>query len=114
MANFYKNAFYDPTTTAVIEVYTCPSNANAIIQNIQVTNESGSKIVKASINDDSVSTIFQIAYVYITGPTICNLASGPIILEENDVIRLESSVTSGISATLAILEINRDDQNGQN
>ena len=114
MANFYKNAFYDPTTTSVVAVYTCPSNANAIIQNIQVTNESGSKIVKASINDDSVSTVFQIAYASITGPTICNLASGPIILEESDTIRLESSSISGISATLAILEINRDDQNGQN
>ena len=113
MANYYRNAFYDPTTVSVISVYVCPSNSRAIIQNIQVTNESGSKVVKVSINDDSVSTVFQIAYASITGPTICNLASGPIILEENDTIRLESSVTSGISATLAILEINRDDQNGQ-
>ena len=112
MANFYKNAFYDPTTTSVVAVYTCPSNANAIIQNIQITNESGSKIVKASINDDSTSTAYQIAYASITGPTICNIAKGPIVLEESDTIRLESSVTSGISATLAILEINRDDQNG--
>ena len=114
MANFYKNAFYDPTTTNVVTVYTCPSNANAIIQNIQVTNESGSKVVKVSINDDSTSTVYQVAYASITGPTICNLASGPIILEETDSIRLESSNTSGISASLAILEINRDDQNGQN
>jgi len=30
-----------------------------------------------------------------------------------DTIRLETSNVSGISATLAILEINRDDQNGQ-
>jgi hypothetical protein len=78
-----------------------------------VTNESGSKILKASINDDSVSTIFQIAYASITGPTICNIAKGPVILEENDTIRLETSNVSGISATVAILEINRDDQNGQ-
>jgi hypothetical protein len=113
MANFYKNAFYDPTVTTAVVVYTCPSNANAIIQNIQVTNESGSKILKASINDDSVSTIFQIAYASITGPTICNIAKGPVILEENDTIRLETSNVSGISATVAILEINRDDQNGQ-
>ena len=114
MANFYKNAFYDPTVTTAVTVYTCPSNANAIIQNIQVTNESGSKVVKVSINDDSTSTVYQVAYASITGPTICNLASGPIILEETDSIRLESSNTSGISASLAILEINRDDQNGQN
>jgi hypothetical protein len=113
MANFYRNAFYDPTVTTAVVVYTCPSNANAIIQNIQITNESGSKILKASINDDSVSTIFQIAYASISGPTICNIAKGPVILEENDTIRLETSNVSGISATVAILEINRDDQNGQ-
>lgn len=112
MANFYKNAFYDPSTTAAVTVYTCPSNANAIVQNIQVTNESGGKIVKAYIYDSSVTTTFEIAYASISGPTICNLAKGPIVLEENDTISLESSDVSGISATLAILEINREDTNG--
>ena len=110
MANFYKNAFYDPSTTAAVTVYTCPSNANAIIQNIQVTNESGSKILKVSINDDSVSTIFQIAYASITGPTICNLASGPIVLEEGDILKIASSTVTGISAVVSILEMNREDR----
>jgi len=112
MANFYKNAFYDPSTTAAVTVYTCPSNANAIIQNIQVTNESGSKNVKVYVYDSSVTTNFEIAFAAISGPTICNLAKGPIILEESDAIKVESSDTSAISATLAILEISRDDQNG--
>jgi len=70
MANYYRNAFYDPTTVAVTSVYVCPSNSRAIIQNIQVTNESGSKILKASIIDASVSTTYQIAYASISGPTI--------------------------------------------
>jgi len=112
MANFYKNAFYDPTVTTAVTVYTCPANANAIIQNIQVTNESGSKVVKTYVYDSSTTTNFEIAYASISGPTICNLAKGPIILEESDSIKLETSDISGISATLAILEINRDDQNG--
>jgi hypothetical protein len=46
MANIYKNAFYDPTTTASTTLYTAPANGRGIIQNIQVTNESGSKYVK--------------------------------------------------------------------
>jgi len=112
MANFYKNAFYDPSTTAAVTVYTCPSNANAIVQNIQVTNESGSKNVKVYVYDSSVTTNFEIAFAAISGPTICNLAKGPIILEESDAIKVETSDTSAISATLAILEISRDDQNG--
>ena len=112
MANFYKNAFYDPSTTDAVTIYTCPSNANAIIQNIQITNESGSKVLKAAITDNSVTTSYQVAYASITGPTICNIAKGPIILEDNDSISLETSDTSAISATLSILEISREDQNG--
>ncbi len=108
MANIYKNEFYDPTTTAAETVYTVPSNARAIVQNIQLTNESGSKIAKVSVTDTSSTTDYQIAYADITGPTICNVAKGPVVLEENDVLKIESSVTSGISGIISILEINRD------
>jgi len=113
MANIYKNAFYDPNTTAAVVLYTCPSNANAIIQNIQITNESGNKVVTSNVFQHATSTTYQIAYASITGPTICNLAKGPIVLKELDTISLATTVTTGISATLAILEINRNDQNGQ-
>ena len=108
MANIYKNAFYDPSTTAAETVYTVPSDSRAIIQNIQLTNESGSKIAKVSVTDSSASTDYQISYANISGPTICNVAKGPVILEENDVLKIESSVTSGISGIISILEINRD------
>ena len=108
MANIYKNAFYDPATTAAETVYTVPSDSRAIIQNIQLTNESGSKIAKVLVTDSSASTDYQISYANITGPTICNVAKGPVVLEENDVLKIESSVTSGISGIISILEINRD------
>ncbi len=108
MANIYKNAFYDPTGTSAETVYTVPSNARAIVQNIQLTNESGSKIAKVSVTDSSATTDYQVAYADITGPTICNVAKGPVVLEENDVLKIESSVTSGISGIISILEINRE------
>ena len=112
MANIYKNAFYDPSTTDAVTLYTAPTNANAIIQNIQITNQSGSKTVTARITDNSASTSYIVAHAAISGPTICNIAKGPIILEESDSISLESTDTSAISATLALLEISREDQNG--
>jgi len=112
MANIYKNAFYDPTTTAVTTVYSAASNTRAIIQNIQLTNESGSKNVKVSVTDNSASTTYQIAYAAITGPTICNLAKGPIILEESDSLKIETSDTTAVSAIVSVLEINRSDANG--
>ena len=108
MANIYKNAFFDPANTSPVSVYTVPSDSRAIVQNIQVTNESGSKVVKATVTDSSATTDYQIAYADITGPTICNIAKGPVVLEENDVLKIESSDISGISAIISILEINRD------
>jgi hypothetical protein len=34
VANRYKNAQFDLTTTDKTDIYTCPSNSRAIIQNI--------------------------------------------------------------------------------
>jgi len=112
MANIYKNAFFTGTTTNAVTVYTAPVNGRGIVQNIQVTNESGSKVVKAKINDASDSnTSNLVAYASITGPTICNIAKGPIILEESDALTLETDVVN-VKAVVSILEISREDQNG--
>lgn len=110
MANIYKNAFYDPSGTAAVSVYTVPSNSRSIVQNIQLTNESGSKVVIVSVRDSSASTDYQIAYASITGPTICNLASGPVVLEEGDILKIASSNITGISGMISILEMNREDR----
>ena len=80
MANIYKNAFFDPADTSQVSVYTVPSDSRAIIQNIQITNESGNKVVKAAVTDSSATTDYQIAYASISGPTICNIAKGPVVL----------------------------------
>lgn len=110
MANIYRNSFYDPSGTGAVSVYTVPSNSRSIVQNIQLTNESGSKIVIVSVTDSSASTDYQIAYASITGPTICNLASGPVVLEEGDILKIASSNVTGISGMVSILEMNREDR----
>ena len=112
MANYYISKFYAPTTTNTVIVYSCPSNSRAIIQNIQVANTSGSKNLTVTVNQASTSTNFVVAYASITGPTTCNLANGPIILQESDTIGISTSSTSNVTAALAILEMNRNDQNG--
>jgi hypothetical protein len=108
MANIYKNAFFDPIDTSDTVVYATDTLTRAIIQNIQITNEGGSKVVRAYIFDNSNSNVaVQIAYASITGPTICNIAKGPIVLEESDTLVLSSSDASGISGTVSILEVDR-------
>ena len=110
MANRYRNAFFDPISTNTETIYTTPNDCRSIIQNIQITNETGSKDVKVYVEDSSASTTYLVAHGSISGPTICNFAKGPIILEENDVLSAQSSVSSNISAIVSILEINRNEQ----
>jgi len=105
MANLYKNAFYDPTVTTAVTVYTAPASKTALIKNIQLTNESGSKVVKVSVRDSSASTDYQIAYASFSGSSICNLIQAPIVLEQGDVLKIESSSTAGISGIVSLLEV---------
>ena len=105
MANTYKNAFYDPTVTTAVTVYTVPANTTALVKNIQLTNEGGSKVVKVSVTDTSASTDYQIAYASIIGATICNLAKAPIVLEAGDILKIQTTDTTGISAIISYLEI---------
>jgi hypothetical protein len=107
MANKYINKFYDPSDTTQVSLYTAPSDARAIIQNIQIANESGSKTVKIFITDFSATTTYQVGYASITGPTTCNMAKGPLILEGGDSILIQTTDTAGISATISILEYDR-------
>ena len=64
------------------------------------------------MTDNSASTTYQIAYASISGPTICNVAKGPIILEESDILKMECNTTTGVSAVISILEMNRSEENG--
>jgi len=107
MANRYINKFYDPSDTTQVSLYTSPSNGRAIIQNIQIVNESGNKTVKIFITDSSASTTYQVAYASITGATTCNMAKGPLILEEGDSLLLQTTDTAGITAAISILEFDR-------
>ena len=45
MANTYKNTPFTLSSSAAFDVYTCPSNATAIIQNIQAFNKDSGAIV---------------------------------------------------------------------
>jgi len=112
MANIYTNAFFDLTTTDKIDIYTCPAGSRVIIQNIQLTCESGTTQVQAYIYDNSAATEYEISHVSVGANTTVNLAKGPIVLEENDVLRIEANSVNVVSGTVSILEINRSDENG--
>jgi len=109
MANIYKNAFFDLATTSKIDVYTPPSNSRAIVKTIQANNHAGSNPeLEVFVYDNSATTEYEISHKVIAAKTFQNMISGSLILEENDVLRVQASVGGAIEGFVSILEINRD------
>jgi len=109
MANIYKNAQFDLTTTAATDIYTVPSNSRAIVQNIHMANiGAGNVIVHAHIYDNSATTQYTFAKHTIAASNSQSVSDGSVVLEENDILRVQSDSANDIEGTCAILEINRD------
>ena len=109
MANIYKNAQFDLTTTNVYRCLYCPSNSRAIIQNIHTANVGGGNTeIKAFLYDNSVTTAFQFAEHTVNSGDSKSISDGSIVLEENDKLQLQAATANIFKGTCAILEINRD------
>ena len=108
MANRYKNANFDLTTTDVTDVYTTPSESRAIIQNIHVANVGGGNTeIKAFIYDNSASRAYQFAEHTVNSGDSKSVSDGTIILEENDKLQLSAASGNIFEGTVSILEFDR-------
>jgi hypothetical protein len=112
MANRYRNAFYYSSNTNQIVTYTCPTDARAIIQNIQVTNHAGSNPdFEVFISDASDSNeIHELGHIVLSSKTTENLAKGPVVLEEGDALLCQTSSANTASVVVSILETDRNQQ----
>jgi len=108
MANRYKNANFDLTTTDVTDIYTVPSESRAIIQNIHVANVSGGNTeIKAFVYDNSASRAYQFAEHTVNSGNSKSVSDGTIILEENDKLQLSAATSDVFEGTVSILEFDR-------
>lgn len=108
MANRYKNANFDLTTTDVTDIYTVPSNSRAIIQNIHVANVGAANTeIKAFIDDDSAGRSYQFAEHTVNSGNSQSVSDGTVILEENDKLQLQAGAANIFEGTASILEFDR-------
>jgi len=106
MSNIYRGVLYKPSTTASSTVYTCNATTRVIIQNIQLTNQSGSNTAEVFVYDSSTTSTAEISHVSLGSNATENLAKGPIVLEEGDALLISVNNTA-ITGIISILEVNR-------
>ena len=108
MANRYKNAQFDLNSTNKTDIYTCPSNSRAIVQNIHTANVSGGNVeIKAFIYDTSAGRAYQFAEHTVNAGNSKSVSDGTIILEESDKLQLQSATGDIFEGTVSILEFDR-------
>ncbi len=109
MANIYKNAKLDLTTTSATTLYTAPSDSRAIIKSILVCDDSNNgSTITATITDASSNVFVLFDVKAIAGHATEQLINQPVILEENEVFKVTAADANRLHVVASILEINRD------
>ena len=109
MANIYKNAKVDLTTTDNTTVYTAPSDSRAIIKSILVSEDAGSGTTVTFTITDAASAVFNLFKdKSIASKVTTELLTHPLILEENEVLKAQAADANELHIIASILEINRD------
>ena len=109
MANVYRNAKIDFTTTDNTTVYTVPSNSRAIIKGILVSEDSGNAdSISVTLTDASsnVFSLFKTKSVSANGTE--ELISQPIVLQESEILKAQATTAGRLHMVASLLEINRD------
>ena len=106
MANIYKNAGINLTTTDLTTIYTVPTDRTSIIKNIQISNEhSSNNLVEVFVTDSSASATYEIFHESMAADSTTNAALAPIILESNDVLKIQAATANVVEGIVSYLEI---------
>ena len=109
MANVYKNAKVDFTTTDNTTVYTSPSNSRAIIKSILVSEDSGNAdSISVTLTDASANVFSLFKTKAVSANATEELISQPIILQESEILKAQATTAGRLHMVVSLLEINRE------
>ena len=107
MANNYKNAKVDLTTTNATVLYTCPSATTTTIKSILVSEDSGSAdtiTVTITDADSNVFSLFKVKAIGANGTVV--LLTQPLVVQENEIIKVTAATANRLHVVASLLEIN--------
>lgn len=109
MANIYKNAKLDLTTASETTLYTAPSDSRAIVKSILVCDDSNNGSTLTVTITDASSNVFVLFDVKtVAGHATVEFLTHPVIIEENEILKVTAGDANRLHVIASILEINRD------
>ena len=106
MANNYKNAKLDLTSTSVTTLYTCPTATTAIFKSILVSEDSGNADTITVTITDTDSAVFSLFKTKaISANATSELLTAPLVAEESEIIKVTAATANRLHVVLSALEI---------
>ncbi len=107
MANNYKNALLDLTTSDATVLYTCPSATTAIFKSLSVCNDSAHNDTITVTITDADSNVFSVYSIKaISGPSTEELVTNAFVVEENQIVKVTAATANRLHVVASLLEIN--------
>jgi|TARA_R100000963_G_C4553462_1_gene45398 hypothetical protein len=105
MANVYKNAKLDLTTTDVTTLYTCPAAKTAVFKSILVSEDSGNAdTITATLT--LASAVFSLFKVKAVGAnTTIELLTQPLVVNEAEILKFNAATANRLHVVASYLEI---------
>lgn len=105
MANNFKNAKADLSSTDNTTIYTCPSATQTIIKSILVNDDSGSgdTINLTLTNGADVFSIYKSKS--ISANSTVELLTQPLIIQESEILKAQATTADRLHVIVSLLEI---------
>ena len=106
MANNYKNAKVDLTTTNATTLYTAPSATTTLIKSILVSEDSGNAdTITVTITDESAAVFSLFKVKAIGANTTVELLTQPLTVQEDEIIKVTAATANRLHVVASLLEI---------
>ena len=106
MANTFVNKKADLTSNSATTLYTVPSATTAVVKSILVSEDSGNAdtiTVTITDTDSAVFSLFRVKAISANGTT--ELLSAPLVVAENEVVKVTAATANRLHVVLSALEI---------
>ena len=106
MANLFKNAKVDLTTTNATPLYTCPTATTAIVKSILVSEDSNNADTLTLTLTNASSVVYSIYKdKAISAKQTLELLSAPLVVEESEILKVTAATADRLHVVASILEV---------
>ena len=107
MANNYKNAKLDLTSTNATVLYTAPGATTSLVKSILVSEDTGNADTITVTITDASAAVFSLFKVKAVGAnTTVELLTEPLVVQENEILTLTAATANRLHVVASLLEIN--------